>query len=498
MKYFKYILQILLLQALMGTGLVQAAKIISSIQAIDLGVLPGGEDSSARDINDAGNIVGSSKVPTADTHAFFLPAGGVMQDIGTLPGGDTSQAYGINDLNQIVGGANLLNPITGDLVFHGFVWKDGTITDLGAFPPEDDINSQSRANAINNDGLIAGFVDAVGVVWDLAGTPDFPPFPPTVRIADPVTGAGAIGTTEDINNAGMAVGTVDNQGVRWQAGTLESLVPVAIALNNRNALGINERGEVVGVGLDDDFLVFDLRALYWPDPTTVLELGDLGGVRGEANDINNDGIIVGSSKTATGETEAFIWHADFGMKSLGTLGGANSKAFAINSSGQIVGESETESGELRATLWTVNFVPSIRLDIQIDIKPKRLFNPIYLSRRGVIPVAILGSASFNVSDVDVTSLVFGPNGAPPKHKKGGHTKDVNADGFVDIVTHYRTAATGIAMGDEDACVTGKLIDGASFLSCDSIMTVRKKGAGRFFNNHNIYYPNKQFHKKRHK
>ena len=88
----------------------------------------------------------------------------------------------------------------------------------------------------------------------------------------------------------------------------------------------------------------------------------------------------------------------------------------------------------------------------LDIKPGSYPNSINTKSKGVIPVALLGTDSFDVTTVNVATLRFGPSDALPAHNLtdpavyAEHLQDVNYDGYIDLVSHYRTKQTGIAVG----------------------------------------------------
>jgi hypothetical protein len=130
-----------------------------------------------------------------------------------------------------------------------------------------------------------------------------------------------------------------------------------------------------------------------------------------------------------------------------------------------------------ARIESVSTVPPLSVTFDLDIKPGSDTNPINLAGRGLIPVALLGSESTDVSQVDMDSLAFGPGEALPTHAARGHFEDVNGDGFVDLLSHYRTADAGIVFGAESACVTGSTLSGVPFSSCDAITTVPACGLG---------------------
>ena len=112
-----------------------------------------------------------------------------------------------------------------------------------------------------------------------------------------------------------------------------------------------------------------------------------------------------------------------------------------------------------------------------DIKPGSYPNAINVRSNGLVPVALLGSAEVNVGDIDINTVAFGE--APPAHDLADpsvyldHLQDVNGDGFLDLVSHYRVRDTIIEYGDTDAGIEA-VINGMFFTCADSIKTVGKQ------------------------
>jgi hypothetical protein len=109
-------------------------------------------------------------------------------------------------------------------------------------------------------------------------------------------------------------------------------------------------------------------------------------------------------------------------------------------------------------------------EVDIDIKPGSDPNSINIGDRGVIPVAILATEDFDALMVDADSVLFGPAEAEKRHKQA-HVEDVDDDGDLDLVLHFRTQDTGIAPGDTEACLIGQTYDGVPIMGCDSVRTV---------------------------
>jgi probable HAF family extracellular repeat protein len=99
-----------------------------SLQPRDLGLLAQGDYSSARDINDKGDVVGEANLIASGKPQAFLWRAGKMQRLPNLPGGTICSAQAINNSGAITGSCDLPNNGPG----HGVIWSNGSVADLGS------------------------------------------------------------------------------------------------------------------------------------------------------------------------------------------------------------------------------------------------------------------------------------------------------------------------------------------------------------------------------
>jgi len=81
-------------------------------------------------------------------------------------------------------------------------------------------------------------------------------------------------------------------------------------------------------------------------------------------------------------------------------------------------------------------------------------------------VAVLGSVNFDATQVDFSTVKFGPGNASPIHD--GHIQDGNNDGVFDMVFHFNTQDAGIACGDTYARLSGETFGGEAFTGTNSV------------------------------
>jgi probable HAF family extracellular repeat protein len=241
-----------------------------------------------------------------------------------LPGASlgTSSAFGNNDLGQIVGQS------TSSAGIHAVIWDNSAVPqDLGTLPG----GTSSAAVAISNDGrVIVGNSYGPGIQpvrwlksngqWlidalSYAGTPSCT----VVGISSDGTAiAGNCAQSTDPNSAATAV--------IWRNGN-------RIDLGFGTVSGVNAKGQAV--------VNYSNLALLWTfgtGPSTLADLGTLGGAYTVANGINDAGEVTGWSERVDHESHAFLWSPKkSAMTDLGAIGGT-SGGYGINGLGQAVGD----------------------------------------------------------------------------------------------------------------------------------------------------------------
>jgi hypothetical protein len=113
--------------------------------------------------------------------------------------------------------------------------------------------------------------------------------------------------------------------------------------------------------------------------------------------------------------------------------------------------------------------------VTIDIKPGAYPNSINCISGGnaVIPVAILSTSSFDALSVDHTTVRF--EGASHTHFSRGqmtrHEEDVNGDGLLDLVFHFRRNQTTLSCNSTTGTLTGMTYCGQAIKGMDTVNMV---------------------------
>lgn len=297
-------------------------------------------------------------------------------------------------------------------------------------------------------------------------------------------------------------------------------LPLPVDFDETIASAINDAEQVVGYAQDLEMSVTAYRPFVWDPPTGLwqadVEQGTtaiLAGVEDYEDlfpeiagtkirhfypqDISDDGsLIVGYGMhaiEASGDWTAWVWDETNHFLRLPVDDGfTEPRAYLIDEAdGTIYGLAK--EGE---DWCKVKWVPLMGGDgVPVDIKPQSCPNPLNLNSRGVLPVAILGTDSFDVTEVDPSTVLLqgvGPlrwaleDVATPFEPFTGKEdcfEDCTTegpDGYFDLTLKFDRQAVVAALGDvgDGECLvlelTGSLYNSNSFTGEDVVL-IRKKG-----------------------
>lgn len=119
--------------------------------------------------------------------------------------------------------------------------------------------------------------------------------------------------------------------------------------------------------------------------------------------------------------------------------------------------------------WDYVSVTPTTIPVALDIMPGSSENPVNSKKKGVIPVAVLGSADFDAPvEVDRATLTFGRTGDEASLRHCGDAEDVNGDAFLDLVCHFEALAAGFQPGDTMGHLKGATTAGVPIAGSDAV------------------------------
>ena len=290
-------------------------------------------------LNNLGEIVGrtSSNGKGAPRATLLNRPQGSVKHLGVLPGGDYSSATGINDSGEIAGSSNAATAII------PFIWtaRDG-LRPLPLLPGD----TCGQAVAINKHGHVvcysSGPNGSRAILWI-----------PKIGLQNlGILSGGNYSNARDLNDfdeiAGVSASPVGDRAVVWtKNGNVRDLGTLP-GDSASEAVAINNAGDVVGYSEGPS----GIRAFLWTKGGGMEDLGILpGGNSSRALAINDSGTVVGTSASASGE-HAFVWRKQTGILDLNNAASATAlgvvfvEAHAINAKGVILAMGKIDHGDM--------------------------------------------------------------------------------------------------------------------------------------------------------
>ena len=118
----------------------------------------------------------------------------------------------------------------------------------------------------------------------------------------------------------------------------------------------------------------------------------------------------------------------------------------------------------------IDQITDVAIDVALVIHPGGTRNPINPRSKGTILVAILTTEMFDASNVNPATIRFGATGTEAAAAHAA-LKDVDHDGRIDMILHFKTQDTAIQCGNPSASVTGQTFDGRALKGSDFMVTV---------------------------
>jgi probable HAF family extracellular repeat protein len=446
-----------------------------NVYSLGLGISADGEH-----IAGASSSTASGPDTSIATEAFIWSANNGNQGLGDIAGGAfDSWAYDISRDGSAIAGYGRFGPGSNDIQATRWTAASGMVG-LGGL----NASGVSLATAISGDGkvVVGGAVSTAGTQafrWDavngMAGLGFFP-------------GGNAYSYARGTNHDGtIIVGSLSSpdgtEAFIWTENDgLTVLGDLSGGIFFSAAYGVSDDGSVVVGGSTDANPDNDRIPFRWTNSTGMTALGDLpgGDYAGYALAVSADGkVTVGFSVSARGK-EGFVWTTSTGMVSLTDyLNGLGVElnglflgpAYDVSPDGRYVSGSMLNADGITEA-YRVDLL-SLLVDTDFDIwSSTNEFRPndAYFTTLGIKTMSMADgdNVDFDAVQVDPDTLRIGPAGAPNVAQP--LTRDIDADGDIDMVFGFRTEQSGVACADTEIGVEGKTYSGEAFLGYDLIET----------------------------